>query len=169
MFFEVHSPERSFLPRALECRRRARPHILTSMCVDVRQSEVKEIAVGLDSFRARIDSAMFASNLPLRLSANFTASRVSTERVRKLRFFQWGQYISIDYGRQDVWCFRSRRGGERPAIARIRRLPLSKPRPRARSAARRDQGILAGRCAHRSRPVVALEDGRRALNWPWRF
>src|SRR5208283_1888310 len=34
--------------------------------------------------------------------ANFTASRVSTERVRKLRFFQPHQYVSIDYSRQDV-------------------------------------------------------------------
>ena len=34
--------------------------------------------------------------------ANFTASRVSTERIRKLRFFQPHQYVSVDYSRQDV-------------------------------------------------------------------
>ena len=34
--------------------------------------------------------------------ANFTASRVSTERMRKLRFFQPRQYVSLDYSRQDV-------------------------------------------------------------------
>ena len=34
--------------------------------------------------------------------ANFTASRVSTEKVRKLRFFQPHQYVSIDYARQDL-------------------------------------------------------------------
>jgi hypothetical protein len=34
--------------------------------------------------------------------ANFTASRVSTETVRKLRFFQPHQYLSIDYPRQDL-------------------------------------------------------------------
>jgi len=34
--------------------------------------------------------------------ANFTASRVSTERVRKLRFFEPRQYVSIDYARRDV-------------------------------------------------------------------
>jgi predicted dehydrogenase len=33
--------------------------------------------------------------------ANLTASRVSTERVRKLRLFQPHEYISLDYGRQD--------------------------------------------------------------------
>ena len=34
--------------------------------------------------------------------ANFTASRVSTERVRKLRFFQPHQYLSLDFARQDL-------------------------------------------------------------------
>jgi predicted dehydrogenase len=33
--------------------------------------------------------------------ANLTASRVSTERIRKLRVFQPGEYISLDYSRQD--------------------------------------------------------------------
>ena len=34
--------------------------------------------------------------------ANLTASRVSTDRVRKLRLFQPRQYLSLDYGRQDL-------------------------------------------------------------------
>jgi hypothetical protein len=34
--------------------------------------------------------------------ANFTASRVSTEQVRKLRFFEPRQYVSIDYARRDL-------------------------------------------------------------------
>ena len=34
--------------------------------------------------------------------ANLTASRVSTEKVRKLRFFQPNQYVSLDFSRQDV-------------------------------------------------------------------
>jgi hypothetical protein len=38
--------------------------------------------------------------------ANFTASRVSTERVRKLRFFQPRSYVSIDYARQDLLVIR---------------------------------------------------------------
>jgi hypothetical protein len=37
--------------------------------------------------------------------ANLTASRVSTERVRKLRLFQPRQYLSLDYGRQDLMVF----------------------------------------------------------------
>ncbi len=38
--------------------------------------------------------------------ANFTASRVSTERVRKLRFFEPRQYVSIDYARKDLLVIR---------------------------------------------------------------
>jgi predicted dehydrogenase len=34
--------------------------------------------------------------------ANLTASRVSTEQVRKLRLFQPGEYVSVDYRRQDA-------------------------------------------------------------------
>ena len=37
--------------------------------------------------------------------ANLTASRVSTERVRKLRLFQPQQYISLDYARQELLLF----------------------------------------------------------------
>ena len=37
--------------------------------------------------------------------ANLTASRVSTERVRKLRLFQPHQYLSLDYGRQTLAVF----------------------------------------------------------------
>ncbi len=42
--------------------------------------------------------------------ANFTASRVSTERVRKLRFFEPRQYVSIDYARRDLLLIRVAEG-----------------------------------------------------------
>src|SRR5947207_16003839 len=47
--------------------------------------------------------------------ANFPASRVSTERVRKLRFFQPHQYISVDYTRQDVVAFHVEADGADPS------------------------------------------------------
>jgi len=42
--------------------------------------------------------------------ANLTASRISTERVRKLRMFQPEQYLSLDYTRQDLAVFSVREG-----------------------------------------------------------
>ncbi len=80
-------------------------------------SEVKEIrAVGLPILSRKTDIANVRMEFENGCVANFTASRVSTERVRKLRFFQPRQYISIDYGRQDVIAFSV--GSKKPAYRR---------------------------------------------------
>ena len=66
-------------------------------------SPVREVrAVGLPVLSAKVDIANVRVEFQSGCVANFTASRVSTERVRKLRFFQPHQYISIDYARQDA-------------------------------------------------------------------
>jgi hypothetical protein len=52
-----------------------------------------------------VDIANVRLQFPNGCVANLTASRVSTERVRKLRLFQPGQYLSLDYGRQDLAIF----------------------------------------------------------------
>ena len=59
-------------------------------------------AVGLPILSSRVDIANVRVEFESGCVANFTASRVSTERVRKLRFFQPHQYVSIDYARQDL-------------------------------------------------------------------
>ena len=59
-------------------------------------------AVGLPILSNKVDIANVRVEFESGCVANFTASRVSTERVRKLRFFQPHQYVSIDYARQDL-------------------------------------------------------------------
>ncbi|HKR26234.1 MAG TPA: hypothetical protein VJS11_02225, partial [Acidobacteriaceae bacterium] len=59
-------------------------------------------AVGLPILSRKVDIANVRIEFESGCVANFTASRVSTERVRKLRFFQPHQYVSIDYARQDL-------------------------------------------------------------------
>ncbi len=60
--------------------------------------------------------------------ANLTASRVSTERVRKLRLFQPNQYLSLDYTRQDLAIFsvgaKRQIGFEQAAVAKAEPLKL---------------------------------------------
>src|SRR5213080_5061060 len=69
-------------------------------------SPIKEIrAVGLPILSEKADIANLRMEFESGCVANFTASRVSTGRVRKLRFFQPQPYICIDYGRQDVLVF----------------------------------------------------------------
>jgi hypothetical protein len=70
-------------------------------------SPVREVrAVGLPILSAKVDIANVRVEFESGCVANFTASRVSTERVRTLRFFEPRQYVSIDYARRDVLVIR---------------------------------------------------------------
>jgi predicted dehydrogenase len=103
MFFEVHRLS-VFTPRSLDV-----DVVLDLMIHDIdivltmAKSPVKEIrAVGLPILSKKVDIANVRIEFESGCVANFTASRVSTERVRKVRFFQPRQYVSIDFSRQDV-------------------------------------------------------------------
>ena len=66
-------------------------------------SPVREVrAVGLPVLSNTVDIANVRLEFENGCVANFTASRVSTERIRKLRFFQPHQYLSLDFARQDL-------------------------------------------------------------------
>ncbi len=102
LFFEIHrlSP---FTPRSLDV-----DVVLDLMIHDVDivlalvgQPPEEIRAAGLNVLTDKVDIANARLAFPGGCVANFTASRVSTERVRKLRLFQPHEYISIDYGRQD--------------------------------------------------------------------
>src|SRR5450631_2531748 len=106
MFFEVHRLS-IFTPRSLDV-----DVILDLMIHDLDvvlslvKSPVKEIrAVGLPILSGKVDIANVRLEFESGCVANFTASRVSTERVRKIRFFQPRQYVSLGYSRQDVLVF----------------------------------------------------------------
>ena len=103
MFFEVHRLS-VFSPRSLDV-----DVVLDLMIHDLdivltmARSAVKEVrAVGLPILSKKVDIANVRLEFESGCVANFTASRVSTERVRKLRFFQPRQYVSLDFSRQDV-------------------------------------------------------------------
>ena len=107
MFFEVHRLS-VFSPRSLDV-----DVVLDLMIHDIDvvlsfvKSPVKEIrAVGLPVVTEKVDIANVRMEFESGCVANLTASRISTERVRKLRFFQPKEYVSIDYGRQDVFQIR---------------------------------------------------------------
>jgi predicted dehydrogenase len=103
MFFEAHRLS-VFTPRALDV-----DVVLDLMIHDLdivltfAASPVREVrAVGLPILSPRVDIANVRVEFESGCVANFTASRVSTERVRKLRFFEPRQYVSIDYARRDL-------------------------------------------------------------------
>jgi len=107
MFFEAHRLS-VFTPRALDV-----DVVLDLMIHDLdivltfAASPVREVrAVGLPILSPKVDIANVRAEFESGCVANFTASRVSTERVRKLRFFEPRQYVSIDYARQDLLVIR---------------------------------------------------------------
>jgi predicted dehydrogenase len=164
MFFEVHRLS-VFTPRSLDI-----DVILDLMIHDLDvvlsfvDSPVKEIrAVGLPILTPRVDIANVRMEFESGCVANFTASRVSTERVRKLRFFQPQQYISIDYSRQDVMVFTvdpsaaSAKASPNPGIG------MQKPAVVSEEPLHAELRSFLDAVRHRTRPQVPLEDGRRAL------
>lgn len=103
MFFESHRLS-VFTPRSLDV-----DVVLDLMIHDLDivlslvDAPVREVrAVGLPVLSKKVDIANVRLEFENGCIANFTASRVSTERVRKLRFFQPHQYLSLDFARQDL-------------------------------------------------------------------
>jgi predicted dehydrogenase len=105
-FFEAHRMG-VFAPRSLDI-----DVVLDLMIHDLDiisllvGSPVAQIAaVGIAILTKRIDIANARIEFADGCVANVTASRVSTEKIRKLRLFQKADYISLDYTRQDVAIF----------------------------------------------------------------
>jgi len=106
LFFEIHRLN-LFSPRSLDV-----DVVLDLMIHDVdivlalagpEPSEIR--AAGISILSRKVDIANVRLQFPNGCVANLTASRVSTERVRKLRLFQPQQYLSLDYTRQDLAIF----------------------------------------------------------------
>lgn len=103
LFFEIHRLS-VFSPRSLDV-----DVVLDLMIHDIDillsliRADIEEIrAAGISILTSKVDIANVRLQFQGGCVANLTASRVSTDRVRKLRLFQPHQYISVDYGRQDA-------------------------------------------------------------------
>ena len=144
MFFEAHRLS-VFTPRALDV-----DVVLDLMIHDLdivlrfADSPVREVrAVGLPILSPHVDIANVRVEFESGCVANFTASRVSTERVRKLRFFEPRQYVSIDYARRDVLVIRVEEGGAKPTGADV--LAALPPQVAALVPPSIAEGIASGR------------------------
>ena len=122
-------------------------HLTDAMPDDIR-------AAGISILSEKVDIANVRLAFPGGCIANLTASRVSTERVRKLRLFQPHQYISLDYQKQEAVAFTvsgNQQIGFQP-LAVMKEEPL-----------RLEVESFLEAVARRSRAVVSGEEGLRAL------
>jgi predicted dehydrogenase len=173
MFFEVHRLS-VFTPRSLDV-----DVVMDLMIHDLDvvlslvRSPVREIrAVGLPVISNKVDIANVRIEFESGCVANFTASRVSTEKIRKLRFFQPHQYISVDYARQDLISIRVDQqaaaallSGQtpQPEVGPSPAIALEKPEVEPREPLRAEIEAFLRAVRTRATPSVSLEEGRNAL------
>lgn len=185
MFFEVHRLS-MFSPRALDV-----DVVLDLMIHDLDivlsfvHSPVREVrAVGIPVLSDKVDIASVRLEFESGCVANLTASRVSTEPVRKVRFFQPHQYVSIDYSRRDVLSIAVKPPAAEPEVLEARTgvlrlddlkaampkagaLPpefaITKPPVEDEEPLRAEIRSFVDAARRLITPVVTLEDGRRAL------
>src|SRR5213075_3173473 len=86
--------------------------------LSIVNSEVASLeAVGVPVLTNRVDIANARMRFANGCIANLTASRISRDRVRKIRFFQPAAYLSIDYAAQKVEVWRlTKNDGAMPSI-----------------------------------------------------
>ena len=178
MFFEAHRLS-VFTPRSLDV-----DVVLDLMIHDLDivlslvASPVHEVrAVGLPVLSHKVDIANVRLEFENGCVANFTASRISTERVRKLRFFQPHQYLSLDFARQDLLMIDvtaaagmgpaqlaamaqmvQQAGGHPSAGLSLNKIPVELGEP-----LRLEIESFLQAVRDRSTPLVSAENGRSAL------
>jgi predicted dehydrogenase len=155
LFFEIHRLS-LFSPRSLDV-----DVVLDLMIhdldivLDLAGALPEEIrAAGISILSEKVDIANVRLAFPGGCIANLTASRVSTERVRKLRLFQPHQYISLDYQKQEAVAFTvsgNQQIGFQP-------LPAVKEEP-----LRLEVEAFLEAVGNRTRPMASGEEGLRAL------
>lgn len=127
LFFEIHRMS-IFTPRSLDV-----DVILDLMihdldivlaCVGEEPREIQ--ASGIHVLSEKVDIANVRLAFPGGCVANLTASRVSTDRIRKLRLFQPDQYYSLDYSKQEGVVFETDRADPR---IRFRKLDVQSAEP----------------------------------------
>ena len=125
----------------------------------VDRSEVVGVeAVGVPVLTPKIDICNARVKFASGCIANITASRISRDKVRKVRFFQPDMYASVDYAAQELEVWRLRpRPGERPAIEGG---PVDVPRD---EPLKRELEDFVSAVRGRRAPGVTGKDGVRAL------
>ncbi len=158
LFFEIHRLG-VFSPRSLDV-----DVVFDLMIHDLDlilwmvDAPVRDVrAVGLPVLSDKVDIANARVEFDNGTVANLTASRVSTERVRKFRYFQPSEYVSIDFTRRDVLVMNVDREGASPRIG-FRKLETPAQEP-----LRAELEAFVESVRTRRPPLVGGKEGREAL------
>jgi predicted dehydrogenase len=115
-------------------------------------------AVGVPVLTSRIDIANARLKFESGCVANITASRISRDKIRKLRCFQPEMYVSVDYAAQELEAWRLRRNQDARPVIEGGAVNVEKDEPLRRELADFVEAVVDNRA-----PAVTGQDGRRAL------
>src|SRR3989441_8743200 len=117
-------------------------------------------AVGIPILTNRVDAANARLEFATGAVANITASRVGTEKIRKMRFFQPRDYVAVDYANNyaSISSLAQTAASPWPGV-NTNVLQIKSVEP-----LRAEIESFLQAATERSRPVVSGEDGRRALS-----
>ncbi len=158
-FIEVHRLA-SFQPRSLDIDVvfDVMIHDLDVVLACVGAEPVSIEAVGVPVLSSRIDIANARLRFGNGCIANLTASRISRDRVRKLRVFQPHALVSVDYAEQQVEIWKVKKGEDEQVGIDGGRVEVATAEPLEREL---DDFVRAARRG--TSPRVTGADGRRAL------
>jgi predicted dehydrogenase len=126
-----------------------------NLVLSLLRQEVSDIrAVGVPVLTDKVDITNVRLELANGAVANLTASRVSQDRIRKVRFFGSDSYISVDTKEQEVKGYKLVERSIRPL-----EITVEKKEP-----LRAELEAFLGCVRDRSRPIVAGEDGLAAVD-----
>ncbi|HXG57694.1 MAG TPA: Gfo/Idh/MocA family oxidoreductase [Thermoanaerobaculia bacterium] len=129
-----------------------------NLVLSLLQADVVDVrAVGVPVLTEMVDMANVRLQFASGAVANLTASRVSQERVRKVRFFSSDVYLSVDTKEQEVKGFRLMRDGGSRNVEPIE-IRVEKKEP-----LRAELEAFLRSVRERSRPIVSGEDGLAAV------
>jgi len=138
-------------------------HDLDLVLALVGTRAVQVDAVGVPVFSQYEDIANARIRFESGCVANLTCSRISVERMRKIRVFEQDAYLSTDYSEQEVLVYRKKPGRVEPGrspmeLVTVESLPVEREEPLKRELESFVECVRNGR-----RPVVSGEDGLAAL------
>ncbi len=127
--------------------------------LSIVKSDVESIeAVGVPVLTGRVDIANARIRFANGCIANLTASRISRDRVRKIRFFQPAAYLSIDYAAQKIEMYRLVKGEAPMPVIQGGEVAVPNEEP-----LKRELVDFVDAVRSRRPPCVTGEQGRRAL------
>jgi len=133
-------------------------------------SEVTSVdAVGVPVFSVEEDIANVRLRFASGCVANLTSSRISVERMRKIRIFDPNAYVSTDYSAQEVLVYSKKDGAIAPDANPMEHIAITSLPVRKEEPLKLELEAFVASIGDGNPPQVSGEDGLSALRLAWRI